>query len=184
MSNVFPLFQEITNFRLSLCCGEAAIPSPGGKVAERSEVGRGIREISLDVVQPEDFLKGQHFVCLIHFLCFYVSARIPLPPAVATLPPAPSPRGKVCACGAKENDKTQFVPIKSRPVGVPQGGNAVFYLLRRVTSWAPPSTMETADTRVSLASRCRSGMVMTPQLHMVDLTLYREASTLSCREPA
>ena len=56
--------------------------------------------------------------------------------------------------------------------------------LRRVTSWAPPSTMETEDTRVSLASRCRSGMVMTPQLHMVDLTLYREASTLSCRGPA
>ena len=55
---------------------------------------------------------------------------------------------------------------------------------RRVTSWAPPSTMETEETRVSLASRCRSGMVMTPQLHMVDLTLYREASTLSCRGPA
>ena len=55
---------------------------------------------------------------------------------------------------------------------------------RRVTSWAPPSTMETEETRVSFASRCRSGMVMTPTLHMVDLTLYREASTLSCREPA
>ena len=55
---------------------------------------------------------------------------------------------------------------------------------RRVTSWAPPSTIEVAETRVSLASRCRSGMLITPQLHMVDLTLYREASTLSCREPA
>ena len=78
-------------------------------MAERSEVGRGIREITLDVVQPEDFLKGQHFVCLIHFLCFYVSARIPLPPAVATLPPAPSPRGKVRAYGARGRDKSQFV---------------------------------------------------------------------------
>ena len=57
-------------------------------------------------------------------------------------------------------------------------------LERRVTSWAPPSTMETEETRVSLASRCRSGMLVTPQLHMVDLTLYREASTLSWREPA
>jgi len=55
---------------------------------------------------------------------------------------------------------------------------------RRVTSWAPPSTMEVAETRVSLASRWRSGMVMTPQLHMVDLTLYKEASTLSWRGPA
>ena len=55
---------------------------------------------------------------------------------------------------------------------------------RRVTSWAPPSTMETEETRVSLASSCRSGMLVTPTLHMVDLTLYMEASTLSCREPA
>ena len=55
---------------------------------------------------------------------------------------------------------------------------------RRVTSWAPPSTMDTEETRVSLASRCRSGMVMTPQVHLVDLTFYREASTLSCRGPA
>ena len=55
---------------------------------------------------------------------------------------------------------------------------------RRVTSWAPPSTMETEETRVSLASLCRSGMVMAPQLHMVDLTLYRLASTLSWRVPA
>ena len=30
---------------------QAAIPSPGGKVAERSVVGRGIREITLDTVQ-------------------------------------------------------------------------------------------------------------------------------------
>ena len=42
---------------------------------------------------------------------------------------------------------------------------------RNVTSWAPPSTMEVAETSVSLASRCRSGMVITPQLHIVDLTL-------------
>ena len=55
---------------------------------------------------------------------------------------------------------------------------------RKVTSWYPPSTMEVEDTRVSLASRCRSGIFVTPQLHMVLLTLYRLASTLSCREPA
>ena len=58
------------------------------------------------------------------------------------------------------------------------------YLLRRVTSWAPPSTMETAETRVSFAPFWKSGMLMKPQLHIVALTLYREASTLSCREPA
>ena len=55
---------------------------------------------------------------------------------------------------------------------------------RRVTSWAPPSTMETEDTRVNLASRCRSGILVTPTLHMVERTLYRELSTLSWREPA
>ena len=59
-----------------------------------------------------------------------------------------------------------------------------FEVERRVTSWAPPSTMDTEDTSVSLASRCRSGMLVTPTLHMVDFTLYREDSTLSCREPA
>ena len=99
----------LSNFRLSLCCGEAAIPSPGGKVAERSEVGRGIREITLDVVKLEDFLKGQHSLRLIRLLCFYTSARIPLPPAVAMLPPAPTPRGKVRAYGARGYDKSQFV---------------------------------------------------------------------------
>ena len=55
---------------------------------------------------------------------------------------------------------------------------------RRDTSWYPPSTMEVEDTRVSLAFCCRSGILVTPTLHMVDLTLYRLASTLSCREPA
>ena len=58
------------------------------------------------------------------------------------------------------------------------------YLLRRVTSWTPPSTMETEETRVSLASRIRSGMLVTPTLPMVDLTLYRLFSTLSWSVPA
>ena len=52
------------------------------------------------------------------------------------------------------------------------------------TSWYPPSTMEVADTRVSRALAWRSGMVVTPQLHMVDLTLYRLLATLSFRGPA
>ena len=74
-----------------------------------------------------------------------------------------------CACRTEERIAHRGLPA---------------YLLRRVTSWAPPSTMETEETRVSLASRIRSGMLVTPTLHMVDLTLYMEASTLSCREPA
>ena len=31
---------------------------------------------------------------------------------------------------------------------------------------------------------CSSSMVMAPQLHIVDFTLYRDLSTLSCRGPA
>ena len=79
-----------------------------------------------------------------------------------------------------------FAPIRMREILNDSIPDAYFAVVveRRVTSWAPPSTMETEETRVSLASLCRSGMVRTPQLHMVDLTLYREASTLSCREPA
>lgn len=45
---------------------------------------------------------------------------------------------------------------------------------RSTTSWAPPSTMEVEEIRVSLACFCRSGMVRTPQLHMVERTLARE----------
>ena len=44
-------------------------------------------------------------------------------------------------------------------------------VVRRVTSWYPPSTILVEETTVSLASRCRSEMVITPQLHMVLLTL-------------
>ena len=79
-----------------------------------------------------------------------------------------------------------FAPNRMRGVTLKQlrGLLHMVYLLRRVTSWAPPSTMETAETRVSLAFFCRSGMLVTPTLHMVDFTLYREASTLSCRGPA
>ena len=39
------------------------------------------------------------------------------------------------------------------------------------TSWAPPSRMLVADTRVIRAVRCRSAMESAPQLHMVDLIL-------------
>ena len=53
-----------------------------------------------------------------------------------------------------------------------------------ITSWAPPSTMLVAETRVSLAFCWNSGMVRAPQLHMVDLTLLRVRATLSFRRPA
>ena len=40
-----------------------------------------------------------------------------------------------------------------------------------VTSWYPPSTIDVAETSVIFASRWRSGIVVTPQLHIVDFTL-------------
>ncbi len=52
------------------------------------------------------------------------------------------------------------------------------------TSWAPPSTMLVAETKVSLAFFWSSGMVTAPQLHMVWRTLLRVRATLSWREPA
>ena len=57
-------------------------------------------------------------------------------------------------------------------------------LSRSITSCAPPSTMEVADTRVSLAFCWSSGMVSAPQLHMVERTLERVSPTLSFRLPA
>ena len=78
-------------------------------------LGRGIREITLDTVQGKDLIKLYPFIGLIPLLCRRVTARIPLPPPVAVLPPAPSPRGKVRAFGAKESDKLQFV-AKNAPL--------------------------------------------------------------------
>ena len=60
----------------------------------------------------------------------------------------------------------------------------LFEVSLSITSWAPPSTMEVAETSVSLAFCCSSLMLRAPQLHMVDFTLVRERFTLSCREPA
>ena len=54
----------------------------------------------------------------------------------------------------------------------------------RITSWAPPSTMDVAETRVSLAFSWSSGIERAPQLHMVDLTLLSDMVTLSWRGPA
>ena len=54
----------------------------------------------------------------------------------------------------------------------------------RMTSWAPPSTMEVAETMVSLAFFCSSGMVSAPQLHMVERTFARDWRTPSERLPA
>ncbi len=53
-----------------------------------------------------------------------------------------------------------------------------------MTSWAPPSTMEVAETSVSTAFFWNSGMVSAPQLHMVLFTLARLMATLSFKEPA
>ena len=52
------------------------------------------------------------------------------------------------------------------------------------TSWAPPSTMETEDTRVSLALSRSSGMDRAPQLHMVERILARVVAMPSARDPA
>ena len=67
-----------------------------------------------------------------------------------------------------------------------QPGYLIFvtFLSLRTTSWAPPSTMETEETRVILAFCWSSGIVRAPQLHMVDLTLLRVRPTLSLRLPA
>ena len=61
--------------------------------------------------------------------------------------------------------------------------SVVFFSLR-MTSWAPPSTMDVAETRVILAFCCSSGMVRAPQLHMVDLILLVVFSTFSLSGPA
>ena len=55
----------------------------------------------MDTVQGKDLLKLYPFIGLMPLLCRRVTARIPLPPPVAALPPAPSPRGKGRAFGAK-----------------------------------------------------------------------------------
>ena len=47
----------------------------------------------------------------------------------------------------------------------------LFDVERSVTSWYPPSTIDVADTSVRRAFFCRSGMFVTPTLHMVDFTL-------------
>ena len=52
------------------------------------------------------------------------------------------------------------------------------------TSCAPPSTMETLLTSVSLAFSCSSGIVSAPQLLMVLRTLESVSWTLSLRGPA
>ena len=53
------------------------IPSPGEKVAERSEVGCGMRETLLDAAQGKDLLKPYPFIGLIPLPCRKVTARIP-----------------------------------------------------------------------------------------------------------
>ena len=60
----------------------------------------------------------------------------------------------------------------------------VTFLSFKITSWAPPSTMLVAETRVIFAFFCSSGMVRAPQLHMVDFTLLRVRLTLSFKLPA
>jgi len=56
---------------------EGAIPSPGEKVAERSEVGCGMREAQLDTAQGKDLLKSYPFIGLIPLSCRKITARIP-----------------------------------------------------------------------------------------------------------
>ena len=66
-------------------------------------------------------------------------------------------------------------------------GNYRFWELAvsfRMTSWAPPSTMEVAETMVSFAFCCSSGIVSAPQLHMVERTFARDCRTPSDRLPA
>ncbi|MDQ9825833.1 hypothetical protein RFZ44_21250, partial [Acinetobacter sp. 163] len=51
-------------------------------------------------------------------------------------------------------------------------------------SCAPPSTIEVADTNVIFAFFCSSGIVSSPQLHIVDLTFCSDCLTLSLSLPA
>ena len=104
--------KKVANCSLSHCFSAAgAYLPPGGRWAAARRLGRGIREITLDVVLGKDLQKLYPFIGLILLLCRRVSARIPLPPPVATLPPAPSPRGKglrPTAAVAPEGRQVQF----------------------------------------------------------------------------
>ena len=64
---------------------------------------------------------------------------------------------------------------KNNPLDIMSNG-FYFYLILPVlvlsiTSCEPPSTILVAETSVNFASLCKSGIVVTPQLHIVDLTL-------------
>lgn len=54
----------------------------------------------------------------------------------------------------------------------------------RITSCAPPSMMLVDDTSVILAFSLSSGIVIAPQLHIVDFTFPRVISRLSLSLPA
>ena len=53
-----------------------------------------------------------------------------------------------------------------------------------ITSCAPPSEILTSETIVNLATLCSSGIVVAPQLHIVDFIFATVISKFSFKEPA
>lgn len=60
----------------------------------------------------------------------------------------------------------------------------LIYLSLRITSCAPPSTIEVDDTSVIFALLWNCGMVIEPQLHIVEMILPKVTSRLSFIFPA
>ena len=118
--------------------------------------------------------------------------RIRLGPAMDAIG-IPDPPGK-CPAGKAPNAGSAGMRLRTARAGGKDSaeGFQCFAYLRlselvvsfSSTSWAPPSTMETEETSVSLAFSRSSGMVRAPQLHMVERTLEREVAMPSLREPA
>ena len=111
-----------------------------------------------------------------------------------------APRGVLCTSRGFAGDRKKNTMINRK--GTHAGSlpwlelmffffrSAFFYFMGwavlsfRSTSCAPPSTMLVAETSVSFAFACNSGMESAPQLHIVERTLESVSPTLSLSEPA
>ena len=136
------------------------------KLPQISLQGISPHEISLHAHYTVTAVKIKHTIC-VFCVIFTVTVTMPLQPGfqeglccnTVTLP---------CSAGLLKTVSYFSVPLLSL----------------WMTSWAPPSTILVAETRVSLALSWNSGMVSAPQLHMVDLTLRMVLATFSFRGPA
>ena len=83
-TDIFPNFRGFKFQFIVLFAAAGAMPSPGEKVAERSEVGCGMRETRLDAVEGKGLLKSYPFISLIHLPHRRLTARIPHQSAART----------------------------------------------------------------------------------------------------